>query len=169
MGCNPHLPGLRTEAHSLEGGVAGVSGKCSKGAQQNLRPYLWNRIKCWVAIVVSDFLDAPRCMLDRNHGTSDLAPQDLNVWLLFEKCGMFREALVTSETAFYNQLSFLSTRMVSDLTEAQWNTLKYLLIHPCMFFRIGHHKRPYVGASHARSWSPLLVLGAILWEFIAKN
>ena len=31
------------------------------------------------------------------------------------------------------------------------------------------HKRPYVGASHARSWSPLLVLGAILREFIAKN
>ena len=31
------------------------------------------------------------------------------------------------------------------------------------------HKRPYVGASHARSWSPLLVLGAILWAFIAKN
>ena len=30
-------------------------------------------------------------------------------------------------------------------------------------------KRPYVGASHARSWSPLLVLGAILWEFIAKT
>ena len=26
-----------------------------------------------------------------------------------------------------------------------------------------------MGASHARSWSPLLVLGAILWVFIAKN
>ena len=35
---------------------------------------------------------------------------------------------------------------------------------PCLV-----HKRPYVGASHARSWSPLLVLGAILWAFIAKN
>ena len=31
------------------------------------------------------------------------------------------------------------------------------------------HKRPYVGASQARSWSPLLVLGAILWVFIAKT
>ena len=25
------------------------------------------------------------------------------------------------------------------------------------------------GASHARSWSPWLVLGAILWAFIAKS
>ena len=31
------------------------------------------------------------------------------------------------------------------------------------------HKRPYVGVSQARSWSPWLVLGAILWVFIAKN
>ena len=35
--------------------------------------------------------------------------------------------------------------------------------------QISFHRRPYVGASHARSWSPLLVLGAILWVFIAKN
>ena len=26
-----------------------------------------------------------------------------------------------------------------------------------------------MGVSHARSWSRLLVLGAILWAFIAKN
>ena len=32
-----------------------------------------------------------------------------------------------------------------------------------------HHANPYVGASHARSWSPLLVLGAILWALVAKN
>jgi hypothetical protein len=31
------------------------------------------------------------------------------------------------------------------------------------------HKRPYVGVSQARSWSPWLVLGAILWERIAKS
>ena len=31
------------------------------------------------------------------------------------------------------------------------------------------HKRPYVGVSQARSWSPWLVLGAILWALIAKN
>ena len=31
------------------------------------------------------------------------------------------------------------------------------------------HRRPYVGVSHARSWSRLLVLGAILWAFIAKT
>ena len=30
------------------------------------------------------------------------------------------------------------------------------------------HKRPYVGVSHARSWSPLLVLGAILWALIVE-
>ena len=34
---------------------------------------------------------------------------------------------------------------------------------------IPFHRRPYVGASHARSWSPLLVLAAILWAFVAKN
>ena len=32
-----------------------------------------------------------------------------------------------------------------------------------------YHRRPLVGASHARFWSPLFVLGAILWAFIAKN
>ena len=32
-----------------------------------------------------------------------------------------------------------------------------------------YHRRPYVGASHARSWSHLLVHGAILWAFIAKT
>ena len=31
------------------------------------------------------------------------------------------------------------------------------------------HKRPYVGVSQARSWSPWLVLGAILWVRIAKS
>ena len=31
------------------------------------------------------------------------------------------------------------------------------------------HRRPFVGVSHARSWSRSLVLGAILWAFIAKN
>ena len=31
------------------------------------------------------------------------------------------------------------------------------------------HRRPYVGVSHARSWSRLLVIGAILWAFIAKT
>ena len=35
--------------------------------------------------------------------------------------------------------------------------------------RCGVHKRPYVGASHARYWSPLLVLEAILWAFVAKK
>ena len=33
----------------------------------------------------------------------------------------------------------------------------------------GVHRRPLVGESQARSWSPWLVLGAILWGFIAKN
>ena len=32
-----------------------------------------------------------------------------------------------------------------------------------------YHRRPFVGVSNARSWSRLLVLGAILWAFIAKN
>ena len=31
------------------------------------------------------------------------------------------------------------------------------------------HKRPYVGVSQARSWSPWLVLGAILWAIIAQS
>ena len=31
------------------------------------------------------------------------------------------------------------------------------------------HARPFVGASHARYWSPWLVLGAIVWVFIAKS
>ena len=31
------------------------------------------------------------------------------------------------------------------------------------------HKKPLVGASQARSWSPWLVLGAILWVFVATN
>ena len=31
------------------------------------------------------------------------------------------------------------------------------------------HRRPFVGASQARSWSPWLVLGAILWVSVAKN
>ena len=30
------------------------------------------------------------------------------------------------------------------------------------------HRRPYVGVSRPRSWSHLLVLGAISWAFIAK-
>ena len=34
---------------------------------------------------------------------------------------------------------------------------------------IHHHPRPFVGAFHARSWSPWFVLGAILWAFIAKS
>ena len=33
----------------------------------------------------------------------------------------------------------------------------------------GIHKRPFVGASRARSWSRLPVLGAILWAFMAKS
>jgi hypothetical protein len=32
-----------------------------------------------------------------------------------------------------------------------------------------HRRRPFVGVSHARSWSRLLVLGAISWAFIAKS
>jgi len=32
-----------------------------------------------------------------------------------------------------------------------------------------NHRRPLVGVSDARSWSPWLVLGAILWAFIAKS
>ena len=31
------------------------------------------------------------------------------------------------------------------------------------------HRRPFVGVSHARSWSRLPVVGAILWKFIAKS
>ena len=31
------------------------------------------------------------------------------------------------------------------------------------------HIRPLVGVSHACSWSHLLVLGAILWAFIAER
>jgi len=31
------------------------------------------------------------------------------------------------------------------------------------------HRRPFVGVFHARSWSRLLVLGAISWAFIAKS
>jgi hypothetical protein len=31
------------------------------------------------------------------------------------------------------------------------------------------HRRPFVGASHARSWSPLPVVRAIGWAFIAKS
>ena len=33
----------------------------------------------------------------------------------------------------------------------------------------GIHRRPFVGVSQARSWSPWLVLGAILWARIAKS
>ena len=38
---------------------------------------------------------------------------------------------------------------------------------PC--FENDDHKGPYVGASRLRSWSHLLVLGAISWAFIAKS
>ena len=31
-----------------------------------------------------------------------------------------------------------------------------------------HHARPFVGASQGRSWSHWVVLGAILWAFVAK-
>ena len=31
------------------------------------------------------------------------------------------------------------------------------------------HRRPFVGASRARSWSRLPVIGAILWALIAKS
>jgi len=31
------------------------------------------------------------------------------------------------------------------------------------------HRRPFVGAFQGRSWSHWVVLGAILWAFIAKN
>ena len=35
--------------------------------------------------------------------------------------------------------------------------------------QVVNHRRPFVGASQARSWSPWLVLGAILWALIAKS
>jgi len=35
--------------------------------------------------------------------------------------------------------------------------------------RIWCHRRPFVGLSQARSWSPWLVLGVILWAFIVKS
>jgi len=37
------------------------------------------------------------------------------------------------------------------------------------FHNLRSHGRPYVGASRPRSWSHLLVLGAISWVFIAKS
>ena len=38
-----------------------------------------------------------------------------------------------------------------------------------LFANLSDQRRPFVGVSRARSWSRLLVLGAILWAFIAKT